>query len=74
MCLAIPGKVVELKDNGKIAVVDYGSERREADNSLVKAKPGDWVLVQFKMVVEKLSETEAKEALRAWKEASQASH
>ena len=64
MCLAIPGKVVELKDNGKIAVVDYGSERREADNSLVKAKPGDWVLVQFKMVVEKLSETEAKEVLK----------
>ena len=71
MCLAIPGKVVELKDNGKIAIVDYGSEKRKADNSLVKAKVGEWVLVQFKMVVDKLSEADAKEALKVWKDASQ---
>jgi len=68
MCLAIPGKVVEIKDNGKIAIVDYGSEKREADNSLVKAKVGDWVIVQFKVVVERLSEEEARESLKAWNE------
>ncbi len=69
MCLAIPGKVVELKGKGKVAVVDYGSELREANNSLANAKPGDWVIVQFGTVVEKLSEEEAKEMLSALKEA-----
>lgn len=68
MCLAIPGKVVELKDGGKTAIVDYGSEKREVDNSLVNAKVGDWVIVQFKTIVNKLSEEEAEEMLTAWKE------
>lgn len=68
MCLAIPGKVVEIKNNGKTAVIDYGSEKREADNSLVNAKVGDWVIVQFRTVVNKLSEDETKEMLAAWKE------
>ena len=52
MCLAIPGKVVELKQKGKIAVVDYGEEKREAAN-VIKAKVGEKVLVQHKIVVER---------------------
>jgi len=67
MCLAIPGKVVELKENGKIAVIDYGFERRDVDNSFAKANAGDWVLVQFRMVIKKLDEKEAKKMLAAWK-------
>lgn len=67
MCLAIPGKVVKL--NAEKAIVDYGFEKREADNSLIKAKPGDWVLVQYRMIVQKLSEKEAREVLRAVEQA-----
>ncbi len=66
MCLAVPGKVAELKDGGKIAVIDYGSEKREANNEFLRAKPGEWVLVQFRIAVEKVSEKEAKESLKAW--------
>jgi len=69
MCLAIPGKVVELKDEGKTAIVDYGEEKREANNVLMRAKEGEWVLVQQKVVVDLLSEEEAKSSLEAWKEA-----
>jgi len=53
MCLAVPGKIVALKQKGKIAVVDYGSEKREAAN-LIRAKKGDRVIVQHKSVVEKI--------------------
>lgn len=51
MCLAIPGKIVELKQKGKIAVVDYGKEKREAIN-IINAKIGEKVIVQHKNVVE----------------------
>ncbi|MBN1940736.1 MAG: HypC/HybG/HupF family hydrogenase formation chaperone [Candidatus Diapherotrites archaeon] len=53
MCLAIPGKIVKLKENGKTAIVDYGTERREAGN-IIGAKIGDNVIVQHKLVVEKI--------------------
>ncbi|MDD5163737.1 MAG: HypC/HybG/HupF family hydrogenase formation chaperone [Candidatus ainarchaeum sp.] len=53
MCLAVPGKIVELKKKGKIAVIDYGKEKREAAN-LINAKIGDKVIVQHKNVIEKI--------------------
>jgi hydrogenase assembly chaperone HypC/HupF len=68
MCLAIPGKVAELKDGGKTAVIDYGFDQREANNEFLKAKKGEWVLVQFRMAVQKVSEQEALEALKEWNE------
>ena len=74
MCIAIPGRVTALEENGKIAVIDYGSEKRKADNSLASAKIGDWVLVQSKMVVAKLSEEDAKASISAWKQASIETH
>jgi len=64
----MPGKVCSLKDNGRIAVVDYGSEKREANNEFLKAGEGEWVLVQFKIAVHKLREKEALESIKAWKE------
>ncbi len=53
MCLAVPGKIIELKQKGKIAIIDYGTEKREAAN-LIGAKKGDKVIVQHKNVVEKI--------------------
>lgn len=54
MCLAVPGTIIKLKKRGKIAVIDYGSEKREAAN-VIKARIGDIVLVQHKVVVEKIN-------------------
>lgn len=70
MCLALPGKIVELKENGKIAVLDYGGEKREANNEFLKANVGEWVIVQFKIAVQKINEKEALESIKAWKEVS----
>ena len=69
MCLAIPGKIVELRKEGRIALVDYGSEKREANNMLTNAKVGEWVLVQQKAVVEVIAEEEIPDVINAWNEA-----
>ena len=67
MCLTIPGKVVEI--TGDVAAVDYGEDgvRRNVVISLVKARLGDYVLVQSGFAVKLLSKSEAGEALEMWK-------
>jgi hydrogenase maturation factor len=52
MCLAIPGKIV--KKNGKKVTVDYGTEKREAAIVDGRYKVGDFVIVQGKIVVDKV--------------------
>lgn len=66
MCLAVPGKVVEIK--GQIARVDYGGIVREANISLVDAQIGDYVLVHAGFAIQKLDEKSAKETLALWYE------
>ncbi|MEM4257476.1 MAG: HypC/HybG/HupF family hydrogenase formation chaperone [Candidatus Diapherotrites archaeon] len=69
MCLAVPGKVVSLREKGKIAVIGYGKKIVSAYN-LIKAKKGDWVLIQQKTVVEKIDSETAENAFNSWKIAS----
>ena len=64
MCLAAPAKVIELRDGGKTALVEQPGVRREAGN-IIGAKPGEFVLLQQGLIVERIPEREAKEALRA---------
>jgi len=64
MCFAIPGKIISIK--GKIATVDYSGEKREADCSFIKVKAGDYVIVQNKLVIEKIPEKEAITAIKEW--------
>ncbi len=62
MCLAIPGRIVSI-DKGK-AIVQYPKERREVMAKGIEVKEGDYVLVQFGMVVEKLKAADAKRAMQ----------
>jgi len=62
MCLAIPGKIIEI-DREDIATIDYGSERREAKIVEGLYKVGDYVLVQARVVIEKVSEAQVKKWL-----------
>jgi len=55
MCLTIPGKIIEINNVG-IATLDYGSEKRQAKIVEGDFKVGDFVLVQAKVVVEKVPE------------------
>lgn len=68
MCLAIPGKVVEILDD-KRAIVDYGGTRREANTIYVKPVLGDWVVVHAGFALQILDEEEARETLDLWDEA-----
>lgn len=52
MCLAIPGKIIELK--GEKAVADFQGIRKEINISLVPAKMGDYVMVHAGFAIEKL--------------------
>lgn len=58
MCLAIPGKIIAVK--GDKVTVDYGTECREASVIEGKYKIGDHVIVQGKIVVEKVPKTQIK--------------
>lgn len=65
MCLAVPAKVIALKENGKRVLVEQQGVEREAIN-MAKAKKGDFVLLQQGFAVEKISKKEAMKAIEAW--------
>jgi hydrogenase maturation factor len=58
MCLAIPGKIIEKK--GDKVVVDYGGEKYSATVVDGVFKVGDYVIVQGKIVVEKVPTAQVK--------------
>jgi hydrogenase expression/formation protein HypC len=63
MCLAIPGKIVEISsDNADSALVDVVGVRRKIDLGLLqddKPAPGDWVLIHVGFAMSKISELDA---------------
>ncbi|MCJ7570901.1 MAG: HypC/HybG/HupF family hydrogenase formation chaperone [Candidatus Thermoplasmatota archaeon] len=69
MCLAIPGKVVEIESNKYHAIVDYGEgTKRKANISLVDVKIGDYVLVHAGFAIEVLNKKEARETIALFRE------
>lgn len=59
MCVAAPGKIIELKDN--IATVDYNGNTVTANAGVVDVKIGDYVLVHAGLIIQKISQSEAEE-------------
>jgi hydrogenase expression/formation protein HypC len=63
MCLAIPGKIVEISpDNPDSARVDVAGVRRRIDLTLLQDdRPtlGDWVLIHVGFAMSKISEQDA---------------
>ena len=70
MCLAIPGRVTEIVDVAKrIGRVEIsGTPRLVNLGMLDEVRPGDWVLVQVGLAVEKIDEAEAQETMRLLEE------
>lgn len=60
MCLAIPGKILEI--DGEIAMADFNGIRKEVNVSLIDAAIGDYVVVHAGFAIEKTDEESAKEA------------
>ncbi|MCX6808066.1 MAG: HypC/HybG/HupF family hydrogenase formation chaperone [Candidatus Berkelbacteria bacterium] len=63
MCLAIPGKIKQIK--GNIAFFDYEDREYSADISLApQVRKGDWILMHDGRALSKISAKEAKENLK----------
>jgi hydrogenase expression/formation protein HypC len=64
MCLGIPGKIVELRNDGgfPMGVVDFGGVRRDVCLSYVQADTGvgDYVIVHVGFAIAKVDESEAR--------------
>ena len=66
MCLAIPGRVVELREEGHFALVDVSGVRRRVNVDLLMddgLETGDWVLIHVGFAMSKIGEREAEEQL-----------
>jgi hydrogenase expression/formation protein HypC len=71
MCLAVPGKIVEIYSAGglRMGKVDFGGATREAClETLPEAKIGDYTIVHAGFALNLLSEEEAQASLAALRE------
>ena len=72
MCLAIPGKIVEMVDaENHIAKVDVGGVRRNVNIGMFddgEVTIGDYVLIHVGFAMSKIDEKQAAETLRLLKE------
>ena len=72
MCLAIPGKVIEI--NSETAIIDYGGITKEAKITLVTPKLGDFVIVHAGFAIEILDKKKAEETNKLLKNSNPATH
>jgi hydrogenase expression/formation protein HypC len=68
MCLAIPGKIIDLVPGSPtLGTVDVAGVRRKVDLALLQEdmpKPGDWVLIHVGFAMSKISEQDALDQMR----------
>ncbi|PLX60355.1 HypC/HybG/HupF family hydrogenase formation chaperone [Sedimenticola selenatireducens] len=70
MCLAIPGKVVEIDAVTDMATVSVGNVKKEVSTALVEdVALGDYLLIHVGYALNKISEEEAANTLRLFEEA-----
>ena len=70
MCLAIPGKILEI--NGNSALVDFDGIRQNVIIALIQnPEIGKFVIVHAGYAIEMMNEKEAMEAINQWKQLSE---
>lgn len=62
MCLAVPGKILNIDEN-QIANVDFGGVERPVNVSLVEVGIGDYVIVHAGYAIQVLGEKDAQQTL-----------
>ncbi len=71
MCLAIPGKILEIE--GDKATVEYGEGvTNKANITLVEVEIGSYVLVHAGFAIKVLKEKDALETIEVWKQVLEA--
>jgi hydrogenase expression/formation protein HypC len=71
MCLAVPGKIVEIYQAGglKMAKIDFGGVTRQACLEYVPdAQVGEYTVIHVGFAISRLSEKEAQESLATLQE------
>ena len=70
MCVALPGKVMEIYE--KDALVDFSGNRVRAISGLVPIAVGDYVLVHAGCILQKLAVGEAQDLIDLFKDIEEA--
>lgn len=67
MCLAIPGRIVDIDEQGFLATVDVSGVRRQVNVQLLTEDglaADDWVLIHVGFAMSKISAAQAEEQMR----------
>lgn len=71
MCLAIPMKLIEKKEDR--GIVELSGVKKEVSLKLMEeAEIGDYLIIHAGFAIQKLNEEEARETLQLWKEMEEA--
>ncbi len=74
MCLAVPGKIIEIKADYQ-AEIDFGGVTRSARLDLLpKSRVGDYVIVHAGFAIQKLDKEDAEETMKLIEEAFGSKH
>lgn len=70
MCLGVPGKVVEVQDGARVAVVDFFGVRRVTRLDVIDApvEPGDYILNHVGFAIRRIPREEIGETLALYEE------
>ena len=75
MCLGIPGRIIDIRDDGghPMGTVDFAGVRREVCLAYIRdeVKPGDYAIVHVGFAISKVDEAEARRTYELLKEMSQ---
>jgi hydrogenase expression/formation protein HypC len=65
VCLGIPGRIVELRENPHLATVDILGEKTAINIGMIEEPlvPGDYVLIHVGFAMTKIDAAEARKAL-----------
>lgn len=67
MCLAVPGKIIEIDKENNQAIIDYGDgTKRKANISFLEVKINEYVLVHAGFAIQKVDPKEAQETLKVF--------
>ncbi len=69
MCLAIPGKIIEIDAENKTALVDFDGIQQKVIIALIQnPEVGKYLIIHAGYAIEIMNENDALEAIEQWKE------
>jgi len=69
MCLAIPGKILEIDNKNHSAIVDFDGIKQNVIIALIQnPEVGKYVIIHAGYAIEQMNEEEALEAIKEWED------